>query len=1581
MPVIMVEGRQKQVEKGTTFEALAKEYQERYPEKITLVVFNSKMQELSKRVEKDGVLTFLTVKDDSGHKTYCRTAQMMLVKAVRDILGNEAKVNIEFLLGNGYYCFVRGTDAPIDDALAAKVEARMREMQQQDLPITKKTYPRDTAIEMFSRQGMDDKVKLFHYRRGSTINVYCLDGYYDYGCIRFDNEEDMIRFYEANREELDYRNERYEKIESAYSADGRTSAEVLSMQLPVSYAESLMSIDKQRDLDNDEVFIVNHSQEERERLRYVEGEFFEDYLKRNQLDRREPESLLYFHDKLTEEQWSEIDHIFRSGMTKDNAQETGEKIAALNYVSSKQEGYSLMGLLRHIQPDAILPYLDGVSAAFNKLGPERSELKKKYDTLKEKHPDALLLFRGGDFYETYEKDAKTASDILGITITWSDNDKAHNLETYEGAMAAFPHYALDTYLPKLVRAGQRVAICDLLEDPKNLVSNVKRDITMLVDRHADVRLQVVGNEEDMKHVLPHDAMLRDALIERLRAAGIPVVTDAAVAENVLMNGNLVRELKVEDWKVFDERMAKIQAEYSSLIEVLPVRYENAEKAFNDYRMELTGKYGEDFNNKITEEEDVRLSTLQGEMWKLEPEIDGYDSIAFRMLAESHGWNFMIGFDYYDGALRVKDQLAAEYALGVRQPMDDKQRQAVEQTESFKQWFGDWQNDADRASKVIGSDGRPMVLYHGTGVENAFSIFDRAKAGRSNDMAAIGFWFTPSSDFAQRWTEEVWYAGRMGGYAIPVYLDIKNPKIYRPLGEEQKAESERLLEQLRDVRAEMKEIHDKYNYVNFGYKDIEAFHIGCRNGFVYNPSDNYSIYYSPEAAERQREYYATRTENGRQAIEDGERYYQLSEQERMLEDKYNSLAFGDSYEQFKIDFYVHAGMRPGDACIGGLGMALRDPQTARETFRDYLKSQGYDGIIIEDTKYDRRMAGTEANTQYIVFEPEQIKSAIENNGEFLRENPDIRYFRNGDHEVYGFVNNGTIYVDPRIATAETPIHEYTHLWAEVLRVNNRDEWKNIVQMMKDTPEVWNEVRRLYPWIKDENQIAEEALARYSGHRGYERLMALVDDEPGNRNILDKMLEALDKFWHAVADFLHIHYTSKEQVADQVLHDLLSGVNPLDYRQVNSRSFKEWFGDWKTASLVKQLDIVHMQDDYDNFKRSLPKISREAREVYDEFAFDMGSKYGFDWLEKLSVEEREEEHRLYDYRDKYDLDENDPDELAFEMLSERYPSELLALVGHSNGRLYPLYDEEEISEVSKMVHEDGTPMVVYHGSSWDPLSEAAGEAVFDDSYRGVASQDNGFFGRGFYFTFGNGDLSKQEAAYYGSKVGEYFLNIRRPFMFHETLGTLNGFDPIGDEKNTVGVINMVRHFPELVKDYRLSTYDGFGEYSGEISLEEFMKIKGIGKVKAIQLKAVCELALRMSKPTNYKKITVKEPYDLAKILMNELRFEKREIAKIVVLNNKNIILKIKDIAYGGSNFANLSIKDILVEPIVMKAPKIILVHNHPSGDSTPSKQDIDFTMKLYESATIFNIELLDHIVIGDMQFTSIFSEVFKDENNLR
>ena len=168
----------------------------------------------------------------------------------------------------------------------------------------------------------------------------------------------------------------------------------------------------------------------------------------------------------------------------------------------------------------------------------------------------------------------------------------------------------------------------------------------------------------------------------------------------------------------------------------------------------------------------------------------------------------------------------------------------------------------------------------------------------------------------------------------------------------------------------------------------------------------------------------------------------------------------------------------------------------------------------------------------------------------------------------------------------------------------------------------------------------------------------------------------------------------------------------------------------------------------------------------------------------------------------------------------------------------------------------------------------------------------------------------------------------------------------------------------------------EFLQDISIEEFMQIKGIGKVKAIQLKAICELAIRMFKASNYKKIMIRTPNDIAKTLMHEMSFLKSEVCKIIILNNKNEILKIKDIAEGGTNFINISIKDILSEPIKMKAPKIVLVHNHPSGHSTPSKADIDYTKKLYNTAKMFDIELIDHIVIGNQNYTSIFSKLIQD-----
>ena len=157
---------------------------------------------------------------------------------------------------------------------------------------------------------------------------------------------------------------------------------------------------------------------------------------------------------------------------------------------------------------------------------------------------------------------------------------------------------------------------------------------------------------------------------------------------------------------------------------------------------------------------------------------------------------------------------------------------------------------------------------------------------------------------------------------------------------------------------------------------------------------------------------------------------------------------------------------------------------------------------------------------------------------------------------------------------------------------------------------------------------------------------------------------------------------------------------------------------------------------------------------------------------------------------------------------------------------------------------------------------------------------------------------------------------------------------------------------------------------ISIEEFMSIKGIGKVKALQLKAICELTKRMSKPIDTSQVQINSPKDVADLLTDEMRFEKREIVKAIILNSKNTIVKIVDVCYGGTNSAVLKPKDVLQEVIKLGAPKIILVHNHPSGDPTPSKSDFEFTERLVQASKIMGIELLDHIVIGDYKFESIF-----------
>lgn len=172
---------------------------------------------------------------------------------------------------------------------------------------------------------------------------------------------------------------------------------------------------------------------------------------------------------------------------------------------------------------------------------------------------------------------------------------------------------------------------------------------------------------------------------------------------------------------------------------------------------------------------------------------------------------------------------------------------------------------------------------------------------------------------------------------------------------------------------------------------------------------------------------------------------------------------------------------------------------------------------------------------------------------------VRFFRTAKGEAYGFTVGGKIYIDPKIANTETSIHEYAHLWAAALRGQNPKEWRNIVELMKGTS-VWDEVKKRYPELNTDDDIADEVLATYSGRRGAERLREEQRKIAGDKggvfekaeaiSALERVKQALRKFWKSVADFLHIHYKSAEEVADRVMKDLLDGVDPG--KHFNSRN---------------------------------------------------------------------------------------------------------------------------------------------------------------------------------------------------------------------------------------------------------------------------------------------------------------------------------------------------------------------------------------------------------------------------------------------
>lgn len=256
------------------------------------------------------------------------------------------------------------------------------------------------------------------------------------------------------------------------------------------------------------------------------------------------------------------------------------------------------------------------------------------------------------------------------------------------------------------------------------------------------------------------------------------------------------------------------------------------------------------------------------------------------------------------------------------------------TPSFIRWFGDWMNTPEEASKIVDENGEPMAMYHGS--LESFSEFSRDFAGRSADTAGVGFWFSDREDFARSFASAEWQ-GEGTPQVYSVFLNIRNPRVYSST--------------------------PGLTYAQ--YKALTS-EIERLSGLIsrYEASSD-------------------------RAISERELNQLREERDRIISSLEGSTDL-DAYESFKSDMLIASGMSAKDVKDSGFSFDGEDNASAiNERYISAMRAQGYDGIIIRDTKFDSDLIGERFNTQYVAFDPNQIKS-VNNRGTFSSDNPDIYY---------------------------------------------------------------------------------------------------------------------------------------------------------------------------------------------------------------------------------------------------------------------------------------------------------------------------------------------------------------------------------------------------------------------------------------------------------------------------------------------------------------------------------------------------------------------------------------------------------------
>lgn len=176
-------------------------------------------------------------------------------------------------------------------------------------------------------------------------------------------------------------------------------------------------------------------------------------------------------------------------------------------------------------------------------------------------------------------------------------------------------------------------------------------------------------------------------------------------------------------------------------------------------------------------------------------------------------------------------------------------------------------------------------------------------------------------------------------------------------------------------------------------------------------------------------------------------------------------------------------------------------------------------------------------------------------------------------------------------------------------------------------------------------------------------------------------------------------------------------------------------------------------------------------------------------------------------------------------------------------------------------------------------------------------------------------------------------------------------------------------ECISERLLETFPAIQYVLIDSTEEELLKIKGIGSRRIRQIKACCELARRLYTKDTKQGYTIKSADDVSTLLMSEMRYLRKEQFRLILLNTKNGVIEVKTISEGSLNSSIVHPREVFASAVRRSCNSIICVHNHPSGDPEPSREDVETTQRLIKGGEILGIKILDHVIIGNGKYLSL------------